>query len=239
LTGRENLEYSAALHFLPRSRTAARIDEVLRAVKLESSADEYVERYSTGMRQRLCLARAVLHEPAMLLLDEPTAGMDPNSATEFRWLIRDLRDGGTTVLLVTHDLAEAEELCDELLIVHSGREAFRGAPAAAKALIPAQEVVALELDVSAVTGAGPADRAEAVLAALAVGQQVAWSQNGTGAQNGSGTLRVGLYCDSAPEIMPGLMETLRGLSARAVRTDIRPVSVTDVFRLVTDDSYGG
>jgi ABC-2 type transport system ATP-binding protein len=110
LTARENLEYFAALYHVPSREADARIARVLAAVKLDDRADDYVERYSTGMRQRLVLARALLPDPELLLLDEPTVGLDPQSARDLRDRVRDLRGQGRTVLLTTHYMEEADQL---------------------------------------------------------------------------------------------------------------------------------
>ena len=99
LTARENLEYFAALYHVPPAETRPRIDRALVAVKLADRADDYVERYSTGMRQRLALARALLPDPPLVILDEPTVGLDPQASRDLRDRVRELRAQGRTVLL--------------------------------------------------------------------------------------------------------------------------------------------
>jgi ABC-2 type transport system ATP-binding protein len=121
LTARENLEYFAALYHVPPREQKARIDGALAATKLTERADDYVERYSTGMRQRLVLARALLPDPELLLLDEPTVGLDPQSSRDLRERVQDLRAQGRTVLLTTHYMEEADQLCDRIAIVDHGR----------------------------------------------------------------------------------------------------------------------
>src|SRR2546425_8022004 len=97
LTGRENLEYFAALYHVPPGESKARIANVLAGVKLADRADDYVERYSTGMRQRLALARALLPDPSLVVLDEPTVGLDPQASRDLRDRVRELRAQGRTV----------------------------------------------------------------------------------------------------------------------------------------------
>ena len=121
LTARENLEYFAALYHVPPAETRARIDGVLEAVKLTDRADDYVEKFSTGMRQRLVLARALLPAPDLLLLDEPTVGLDPQAARDLRERVLGLRAEGRTVVLTTHYMEEADQLCDRIAIVDHGR----------------------------------------------------------------------------------------------------------------------
>ncbi len=121
LTGRENLDYFAALYHVPRQLTRERIVAALAAVQLTDRADDYVERYSTGMRQRLVLARALLPDPELLLLDEPTVGLDPQAARDLRERVVRLRDTGRTILLTTHYMEEADQLCDRVAIIDHGR----------------------------------------------------------------------------------------------------------------------
>ncbi len=132
LTGRENLEYFAALYHVPPRQTRARIDGALEAVKLADRAEDYVERYSTGMRQRLALARALLPDPPLMILDEPTVGLDPQAARDLRDRVRDLRRQGRTVLLTTHYMEEADQLCDRVAIIDHGRIVALDTPAALK-----------------------------------------------------------------------------------------------------------
>lgn len=129
LTGRENLVLSAKLHRMPRSERAARIDEALKFMGLEDSANRIVKTYSGGMIRRLELAQAMLHHPTVLFLDEPTIGLDP-VAKRIVWdRLRDLRqDYNMTVLITTHDMEEADQLCDELAILHEGKVAIVGRP---------------------------------------------------------------------------------------------------------------
>ncbi len=133
LTARENLEYFAALYHVPPRETRARIDRALAEVQLADRAEDYVERYSTGMRQRLALARALLPDPPLLILDEPTVGLDPQAARDLRARVRDLQGQGRTILLTTHYMEEADQLCDRVAIVDHGRIVALDTPAALKA----------------------------------------------------------------------------------------------------------
>jgi ABC-2 type transport system ATP-binding protein len=123
LTGRDNLEIVAAA----RGREAhARIDGALDRVGLVARADERVKKYSLGMRQRLGVARALLGDPDLLILDEPTNGLDPAGILEFRGLVRRLVGEGRTVVLSSHLLDEVEKICDALAIVDRGRVVWQG-----------------------------------------------------------------------------------------------------------------
>ena len=121
LTGRENLEYWAALYNVPSSAAKRRISELLGMVGLADRADYLVEGYSRGMRQRLHLARGLVGGARVIFLDEPTAGMDPVASREFRRLVESLRSEGRTVLLTTHDMAEAEAVCDRVTLIDKGK----------------------------------------------------------------------------------------------------------------------
>ena len=120
LTARQNLHYWAALYKVPTPLGRQRTDELLETLGLAERADEAVETFSRGMKQRLHLARGLINDPPVLFLDEPTTGMDPVAAREFRTLVRDLRRQGRTVFLTTHDMAEAEALCDRVALIDRG-----------------------------------------------------------------------------------------------------------------------
>jgi ABC-2 type transport system ATP-binding protein len=120
LTARQNLHYWAALYKIPGAAGRRRAAELLASLGLDDRADEPVERFSRGMKQRLHLARGLINDPPVLFLDEPTTGMDPVAAREFRALVGDLRDDGRTILLTTHDMAEAESLCDRVALIDHG-----------------------------------------------------------------------------------------------------------------------
>jgi ABC-2 type transport system ATP-binding protein len=121
LTGRQNLEYWGALYKLPSRLGRERARELLERVGLTDRADQRVEEYSRGMKQRLHLARGLMGDARVLFLDEPTTGMDPIAAREFRNLIGELRGEGRTILLATHDMVEAELVCDRVTLIDRGK----------------------------------------------------------------------------------------------------------------------
>jgi ABC-2 type transport system ATP-binding protein len=145
LSGRENLEYFGALYHLPRARLTERIAALLSRMELTDRADELVERYSTGMKQRLSLARALLPDPPVLLLDEPTLGLDPQSARRLRELVLTLKSEGRAVLLTTHYMEEADFLCDRVAIIDHGRVIALDTPSNLKRNLPRQHLFRLEL----------------------------------------------------------------------------------------------
>lgn len=130
LTARDNLHIYADLFGVPREKVASRAAELLEFFELSEHADARVATYSTGMRQRLALARTLLHNPELLFLDEPTAGLDPVAAHHVNELIENLsREQGRTVFLCTHNLVEAQKLCDRVAVMEHGKLVAQGTPA--------------------------------------------------------------------------------------------------------------
>ena len=219
LTGRENLEYFAALYHVPPSETKARIANVLSAVKLADRADDYVERYSTGMRQRLALARALLPNPPLVVLDEPTVGLDPQASRDLRDRVRELKAQGRTVLLTTHYMEEADQLCDRVAIIDHGRIVAADTPAALKRTIRAEEVVRLEI---ALEG-----DERPVIDRLARSATVARSERS------NGTLAVTAHCASARDFVPAAFDAARSTGATIRHVEVVPVTLEDVFLALT------
>ena len=219
LTARENLEYFAALYHVEPAQTRSRIDAVLASVKLTDRADDYVERFSTGMRQRLALARALLPDPPLLLLDEPTVGLDPQAARDLRDRVRELKRVGRTVLLTTHYMEEADQLCDRVAIIDHGRIVALDAPAALKRTIRAEEVVRLEVGI---------DGDDTVLVdRLGDSGRVAYRDRS------NGTLNVTVHCDSARDFVPAAFDIARGNGAVIRHVEVVPVTLEDVFLSLT------
>lgn len=145
LSGRENLMYFARLYHLERSYAKSRVDYLLKLLDLESDADRLVEEYSTGMKSKLNVARALLQDPPVLFLDEPTIGLDPAAARKVREVIMELRREGKTVLLTTHNMYEAELLCDKVAIISRGRIIAIGTPSELKSKVSEHKVIEVEL----------------------------------------------------------------------------------------------
>lgn len=130
LTARDNLSIYADLYNVPRGDVSGRVNSLLAEFDLADRADEKVGGYSKGMKQRLALARALLHRPEVLFLDEPTAALDPVAARHVHGLVENLaRREGSTVFLCTHNLVEAQKLCDRVAVMEHGRLVALGTPA--------------------------------------------------------------------------------------------------------------
>ncbi|WP_255087532.1 ATP-binding cassette domain-containing protein [Synechococcus sp. Tobar12-5m-g] len=140
LTGRELLELQGALYHLPASRLQARLSELSALLGMDDWIDRRCGTYSGGMRRRLDLASGLLHDPALLVLDEPTVGLDIESRAAIWQVLRRLRDQGTTVLLSSHYLEEVDALADRLAIIEGGRVIAEGSPTGLKSALGGDRV---------------------------------------------------------------------------------------------------
>jgi ABC-2 type transport system ATP-binding protein len=145
LSGLDNLRYFAELYGVPGREIRPRIEELLELVGLKGREKERVEGYSRGMKQRLHVARGLLHDPPVVFLDEPTIGLDPVGARELRATIASLTEAGKTVLLTTHYMFEADALCDRIAVIAKGEIVAHGTPADLKAGVEEGAVVEVEI----------------------------------------------------------------------------------------------
>ncbi len=121
LTARETLEFFARINRYPADRVAGRVAALIARFGLADYADARVDKLSTGMKQKVSIARTVVHDPPVLIFDEPTVGLDVLNAIEMQKVIREFRDEGKTIIFSTHIMSEAEKLCDRIAIIHRGR----------------------------------------------------------------------------------------------------------------------
>src|SRR3954468_529737 len=144
LSALDNLRYFADLYRVPPRTRRLRIDELLEMVELKGRERERVETYSRGMKQRLHIARGLLHDPEILFLDEPTIGLDPLGARELRETIGGLHDAGQTILLTTHYMYEADALCQRIAVIANGTFVKTGTPSDLKAVVGDNTIVEIE-----------------------------------------------------------------------------------------------
>ena len=144
LSALDNLRYFAELYAVPPREQKPRIAELLELVGLTGREKERVEGYSRGMRQRLHIARGLLHDPPVLFLDEPTIGVDPVGARDLRKTIAELTQAGKTVLLTTHYMFEADDLCDRIAVINKGEIVAEGTPRDLKAIVADRTVIEIE-----------------------------------------------------------------------------------------------
>ncbi len=208
LTVRENLQVHAHFFAIPRAEAQRRIDALLKFVELEKKRDSRIDQLSTGMKRRLLIARALLNQPRIIIADEPTTGLDPQARHLIWQRLRQLKDQGTTLVLTTQYMEEAQQLCDRIVIMHQGRILKEGVPA---------RLIAEEIgrEVAEIRAAPDQDeRLLAELAPLARGHE-----------------RVGdtlyLYSDDGRALMKKVLE----LDLPA--TVHRPASLEDVFLKLT------
>ena len=188
-------------------------------MKLSDRADDYVERYSTGMRQRLALARALLPDPPLVILDEPTVGLDPQSARDLRDRVRDLRSQGRTVLLTTHYMEEADQLCDRVAIIDHGKIVALDSPAALKRTIRAEEVVRLDI--------GLAGDGAALLERLGAHRNRCAARAHERHARRDRALRVGARA------RPAAFDAAQASGATVRHVEVVPVTLEDVFLSLT------
>ena len=207
LSGYDNLRYGAELFEVPRDRIDDRIADAAQRFGIEDALGTRVGAYSTGMRARLALARAVLHEPDLLLLDEPTAGLDPESARAVLGLIDELAAHGKAVLMCTHLLLEAEGLADEVVVLDRGRTLVSGSPAELTSRYwPAARVV-LDADDPSVL-----DRARDLSFVSSYGR------------NGTATVEL-----TDPSCVPDLVDALVGAGARLRRVEPQQPTLEQLY----------
>jgi ABC-2 type transport system ATP-binding protein len=145
LSGQDNLRYFASLYHVNPDETRKRIPYLLDLVGLADRAQEKVEGYSRGMKQRLHIARTLLHNPEVLFLDEPTMGLDPVGARELREVVRNLQAEEKTILLTTHYMFEADALCERIAVINHGKIVAMDTPKALKRLVSDLSVVEVEV----------------------------------------------------------------------------------------------
>jgi ABC-2 type transport system ATP-binding protein len=220
LTGRENLRLIGQLTHQPRPAIAARAEQLLNRFGLTSAAARPVRTYSGGLRRRLDLAAALVHRPPVLFLDEPTTGLDPSGRNDLWALIGELVADGTTVLLTTQYLEEADRLANHIVVIDHGRIIAEGTAAELKATLGSTVV---EIRV--------ADPADARRAAARL-QQIA----PTDVPGGSATVAV-----KVPDTGPAVQEVIRLLDANAIVAEslaIREPTLDDVFLQLTGHRAG-
>lgn len=145
LNAYDNLRYFANLYHLDPDVTKRRIPELLELVGLDGRGDEKIEGYSRGMKQRLHIARALLHDPEVIFLDEPTIGLDPVGARQLRTLVNDLQGQGKTILLTTHYMFEADALCQRIAVINHGKLIALDEPTTLKRYVRDLSVIEIEL----------------------------------------------------------------------------------------------
>lgn len=241
LSAVQNLTFHAAYHGVPRATRNARAAELLDQFGLGDRGADKVDRYSGGQAQRLMIARALMHAPEVLFLDEPSTGLDPQ-ARLFVWdRIRDLSRGGVTVVLTTHDMDEATELCGRVGIVDNGSLLALDTPEALTRSLPGTSSLEVTAAPAAAGGAGGVggggvgDRSGSDAGAVAAAvRRLPGVTDVEPAGVPDGQLRLRVFVDAAPASLLGpVTETLTAHGARVTDVAIREASLEDVFISLT------
>lgn len=217
LTARENLEYFAALYHIPPSLARKRIDELLKRMELMARANDLVEKYSTGMKQRVSISKALLARPPIILLDEPTLGLDPQAARQVREMVMGLKADGHTILLTTHYMEEADQLSDRIGIIDQGRIIALDTPAALKQRIRQKDVIRLEV-------AGWKPEISAALQGLPMVENLAYRR-----MDEEALWEVNLHTANSRAVLPDIIEHVNQNGTHLVNMNIVQPSLEDVF----------
>jgi ABC-2 type transport system ATP-binding protein len=218
LTGRENLEYFAALYHMEPSYTRKRIEELLTLVGLKEREETLVENYSTGMRIRLSFAKALLNEAPVLLFDEPTASLDPQSSHLIRDIIRALKKDGYAIILTTHNMEEADILSDRVAIIDHGKIVSLGPPSELKQKVKSSDVIEIE-------GRNFSDQTADALQSFSEVSKAAYSLAEAGGEKG--LLRI--HTEKGKEVLPKILEFLVRKQATITKVSFIEPTLEDVF----------
>jgi len=227
LTAWDNLMFTARLYRVPRSERAARARELLETFGLWEKRDVKVEDFSKGMRRRLSIAMAIIHRPKLLFLDEPTPGLDAQSVRAIRGLIRQLNAEGTTIFLTTHQIEEANQLCDRVAIINHGRIAAIDTPERLKRAFQRVQSVEVALEpegpepprVSETLGVS-LEKLPGVTTSVKMGDK--WR----------------LYTEDPSALLPQVIDYARSHRLRIVSLNTLGPSLEDVFLEITGQQVG-
>ncbi|MBA2264753.1 MAG: ABC transporter ATP-binding protein [Chloroflexi bacterium] len=220
----EYLDFFARCYGVPANRRATMIGELLEIVGLTEKRDEYVESMSRGMRQRLCLAHTLVHDPALLILDEPASGLDPRARVELREILRELRGMGKTILISSHILPELGEMCTGVAIIDRGRVLRSGTIGEIERSLRATALLRVDLlgDEAAVNAArewlGTDPRIADVLG---------------GMSNADGAVRIEAAFDGTPDAQADLLRAMVEAGHRVVGFSQATSDLEEIFLKVT------
>ncbi|MDH5185646.1 MAG: ABC transporter ATP-binding protein [candidate division WOR-3 bacterium] len=225
LTGKDNLKFFAALYGLAGKERDKRIDYLMELLDLKDVESERVEKYSSGMKQKISLARALLHDPKILLLDEPTLGLDPQFSRFIRGFIKDelVGKGGKTVLLTTHYMDEADELCERIAFINKGKIVNIKSPAEYKDEIPHTEVLELRCQ-----GNVNEEKLRTALSSIKSVEKVSLI-------NKENDLALKVIASRVESILSDVIELVRG-EAKILAIDVKEPTLEDVFIYLTGTS---
>jgi ABC-2 type transport system ATP-binding protein len=220
LTAWGNLMFTARLYRVPRSERGERAKGLLQAFGLWEKRDVKVEEFSKGMRRRLSIAMAIIHRPSLLFLDEPTPGLDAQSVRAIRDLIRQMNAEGTTIFLTTHQIEEANQLCDRVAIINYGQIAAIGTPERLKRAFQRVQSVEVALEPDGQAHGAPLLALPGVTTSVKMGDK--WR----------------LYTEDPSALLPLVMDYARAKDLRVVSLSTLGPSLEDVFLEITGQQVG-
>ncbi|MDZ7731446.1 MAG: ABC transporter ATP-binding protein [Natrialbaceae archaeon] len=221
LTARENIRFACEAYGVPRNQRSDRIDSLLDLVDLEAVADKRSDEFSGGMKKRLDVATALVHDPPLVFLDEPTTGLDPNARNRLWEYFRDINDNGTTIFLTTQYLEEADQLCDRLAVIKDGAIVESGSPEALKHRVGG-EILDVNLD----------SQAHEQAARIAEGADIFDPDATVGCADDG----ISITAANARERGTDLLVALRDAGITVTGFNVRAPTLDDVFLAITDDS---
>ena len=225
----EYLDFFARCYGVPANRRATMIGELLEIVGLTDRRNSYVESMSRGMRQRLCLAHTLVHDPALLILDEPASGLDPRARVEMREILRELRSMGKTILVSSHILPELAEMCTGVAIIDRGRLLRSGTIGDIERSLRASALLRIDL-------LGDEASAAAAREWLATDARIADVLAGT--SNADGAVRIEASFDGPPEAQAELLRAMVEAGHRVVGFSQATSDLEEIFLRVTGQSDG-
>jgi ABC-2 type transport system ATP-binding protein len=234
LTAAENLRFFGQLHKLPKEKTERRIDELLGLVNMAQWKDTQVKKFSTGMRQRINVIRALLPEPKIVFMDEPTLGLDPQTTLAIREIIRDLNKKGTTVILTTHAMVEAEALSNRVAIIDHGKIAALDTPHDLKKLVSNNETKIVTMRIPNLTPS-LADRVRSLDCTVGMTQEDAYDikvsiKGGDAVEKLVGTVMAsGGKIDSVSTHEPSLEDVFLSVTGKEMRDEASDKNATVEF----------
>jgi len=220
LTAWDNLMFTARLYRVGKAERTTRARELLETFGLWEKRDVKVQDYSRGMRRRLSIAMAIIHKPALLFLDEPTPGLDAQSGRAIRDLIRQLNAEGTTIFLTTHQIEEANQLCDRVAIINHGKIAAIDTPEQLKAAFSRVQSVEVALDPDGGAHGEPLAALPGVTTSVKMGDK--WR----------------LYTGDPSALLPQVMDYANSRQLRVVSLSTLGPSLEDVFLEITGQQVG-
>ena len=220
LTGEENLQYFAALYHLEPSYAKERIPELLKLVGLNERQDTLVENYSTGMRIRLSFAKALLNDARVLLFDEPTASLDPQSSHLIRDIMRSLKSQGHAIILTTHNMEEADLLSDRVAIIDHGKIEALASPSDLKQKVKTSDVIEIE-------ARNLNEKTAGALQSLSEVSKVALTSSSSPQSGETELLRV--HVEKGKEVLPRILEFLMRKQVTITKITFIEPTLEDVF----------